>query len=142
MEELCISWLRVHASIEVSYPSKKEYEVKLGVLTVMDREHIQRKHSLPEYQCRRCRVDLETSDALEAHSQQLQACTPCIGAQDGLSQDQIKKMRSKKGAGKNKSDVDRWNDMYSIVFPFDEKTPSPCMSAFPPHRFCTNQLTT
>ncbi|RBQ77940.1 hypothetical protein FVER14953_09372 [Fusarium verticillioides] len=89
------------------------------------KEHIQRKHSLPEYQCRRCRVDLETSETLEAHSQQLQACTPCIGAQDGLSQDQIKKMRSKKGAGKNKSDVDRWNDMYSIVFPYDQKTPSP-----------------
>ncbi|KAG4263599.1 hypothetical protein FPRO03_09906 [Fusarium proliferatum] len=89
------------------------------------KEHIQRRHSLPEYQCRRCRVDVETSEALEAHSQQLQACTPDIGAQDGLSQDQLKKMRSKKGKGKNKSDVDRWNDVYSIVFPYDQQTPSP-----------------
>ncbi|PNP61056.1 hypothetical protein FNYG_14144 [Fusarium nygamai] len=89
------------------------------------KEHIERKHSLPEYQCRRCRVDLETSEALEAHSQQLQACTPCIGNQDGLSQDQVKRMKSRKGAGKNKSDVDRWNDMYSIVFPYDQQTPSP-----------------
>ncbi|KAF5236230.1 hypothetical protein FANTH_11344 [Fusarium anthophilum] len=83
------------------------------------------KHALPEYQCRRCRMDLETSEALEAHSQQLQACTPCIGAQDGLNQEQVKRMRSKKGAGKNKSDVDRWNDVYSIVFPYDQQTPSP-----------------
>ncbi|KAF5614131.1 uncharacterized protein FSUBG_11 [Fusarium subglutinans] len=102
------------------------------------KEHMFRKHSLPEYQCRRCRVDLETSEALEAHSQQLQACTPCISNQDGLSQDQVKRMRSKKGAGKNKSDQDKWNDVYSIVFPHDQQTPSPCMSAPPSHRFSTN----
>ncbi|KAF5696331.1 hypothetical protein FGLOB1_13604 [Fusarium globosum] len=83
------------------------------------------KHSLPEYQCRRCRVDLETSEALEAHSQQLQACTPCIDNQDGLSQDQIKRMKSKKGTQRNKSDIDRWNDVYLIVFPYDQQTPSP-----------------
>ncbi|KAF4960499.1 hypothetical protein FGADI_906 [Fusarium gaditjirri] len=89
------------------------------------KEHMYRRHSLPEYQCLRCRMDLETSEALEAHSQQLEACTPCIGAQDGLNQDQVKKMRSKKGTGKNKSEGDRWNDVYSIAFPYDQQTPSP-----------------
>ncbi|KAF5557516.1 hypothetical protein FMEXI_680 [Fusarium mexicanum] len=89
------------------------------------KEHIQRRHSLPEYQCRRCRMDLETSEALEAHSQQLQACTPCVGAQDGLSQDQVRRMKSKKGAGKNKSTEDKWNGVYSIVFPYDQQIPSP-----------------
>ncbi|TVY66816.1 hypothetical protein Focb16_v010018 [Fusarium oxysporum f. sp. cubense] len=89
------------------------------------KEHMYRRHSLPEYQCRRCRVDLKTSDALEAHLQQLRACIPCIGAQDGLSQDQVKKMRSKKGTGKNKDEVERWNDVYAIAFPHDQDTPSP-----------------
>ncbi|CVL02102.1 uncharacterized protein FMAN_08217 [Fusarium mangiferae] len=89
------------------------------------KEHMYRRHSLPEYQCRRCRVDLNTSDALEAHLQQQQACTPCIGAQDGLSQDQVKRMRSKKGTGKNKDEVERWNDVYAIAFPHDKDTPSP-----------------
>lgn len=93
-----------------------------------------RRHSLPEYQCRRCRVDLKTSDALEAHLQQQRACTPSIGAQDGLSQDQVKRMRSKKGTGRNKDEVERWNDVYAIAFPHDHDTPSPCMSACPPHR--------
>ncbi|KAJ0155665.1 Uncharacterized protein HZ326_2069 [Fusarium oxysporum f. sp. albedinis] len=89
------------------------------------KEHMYRRHSLPEYQCRRCRVDLKTSDALEAHLQQLRACTPCIGAQDGLSQDQVKRMRSKKGTGKNKDEVERWSDVYAIAFPHDQDTPSP-----------------
>ncbi|KAF4500372.1 hypothetical protein FAGAP_3398 [Fusarium agapanthi] len=89
------------------------------------KEHVYRRHSLPEYQCRRCRVDLETSEALEAHSLQLRACTPYIGAQDGLNQDQLKRMKSKKGAGKSKSKEDRWNDVYSIVFPYDQQKPSP-----------------
>ncbi|KAF5620333.1 uncharacterized protein FTJAE_11690 [Fusarium tjaetaba] len=89
------------------------------------KEHMYRRHSLPEYQCRRCRVDLKTSDALEAHLQQQRACTPSIGAQDGLSQDQVKRMRSKKGTGKNKDEVERWNDVYAIAFPHDQDTPSP-----------------
>ncbi|RYC97142.1 hypothetical protein BFJ63_vAg303 [Fusarium oxysporum f. sp. narcissi] len=89
------------------------------------KEHMYRRHSLPEYQCRRCRVDLKTSEALEAHSQQLQACTPTVGNQDGLNQEQVKRMRSKKGTGKNKSEGDRWNDVYSIAFPYDQHTPSP-----------------
>lgn len=89
------------------------------------KEHIERRHSLPEYQCRRCRVDLKTSEALEAHSQQLQACTPCIVAQDGLNQDQLKRIKSKKGTRKNKSDVDRWNDVYVIAFPHDQDRPNP-----------------
>ncbi|KAF5595339.1 hypothetical protein FPCIR_4499 [Fusarium pseudocircinatum] len=89
------------------------------------KEHMYRRHSLPEYQCRRCRVDLQTEDALEAHLQQQQACTPCIGAQDGLSQDQVKRMRSKKGTGRNKDEVERWNDVYAIAFPHDQDTPSP-----------------
>ncbi|KAF4341602.1 hypothetical protein FBEOM_4504 [Fusarium beomiforme] len=55
--------------------------------------HRVKKHKLPEYQCRRCREDLETAEALDAHLQQMQACPPSVGNQDGLNQEQVKRMR-------------------------------------------------
>ncbi|KAH7163798.1 hypothetical protein DER46DRAFT_311762 [Fusarium sp. MPI-SDFR-AT-0072] len=90
------------------------------------KEHLYRNHSLPKYQCRRCGSDLKTSEALGTHSKQIQACDPCTSTQDQdrLNEDKLQQLRSKRGMGQNKSEAEKWTEVYKIVFPND-RVPSP-----------------
>ncbi|KAF5704307.1 hypothetical protein FMUND_12586 [Fusarium mundagurra] len=98
-----------------------------GFLTIHRmKEHLVRNHSPPKYQCQRCGSDLKTSEALRTHSKQTQACEPCPSTQDRdiLNEDQLDRLRSKNRMGQNKSQSEKWTEVYKIVFPND-RVPSP-----------------
>ncbi|KNB15748.1 hypothetical protein FOXG_21462 [Fusarium oxysporum f. sp. lycopersici 4287] len=72
------------------------------------KEHMCRKHLLPEYQCERCHEDLKSVKELEEHSKQMP----------------VKSMRNKNGT-RNKTKKEDCNDIYGIAFPHDKNAPSP-----------------
>ncbi|TVY74552.1 hypothetical protein Focb16_v005922 [Fusarium oxysporum f. sp. cubense] len=88
------------------------------------KEHMCRKHLLPEYQCERCHEDLKSVKELEAHSKQMPVCTPSIKKHDCLTQEQVKSMRNKNGT-RNKTKKEDCNDIYGIAFPHDKNASSP-----------------
>jgi hypothetical protein len=47
--------------------------------------------------------------------------------QDGITNETVEKLRSKKKAHRDQSEEDRWREIYQILFP-GEILPSPCKS--------------
>lgn len=47
--------------------------------------------------------------------------------QDGITNEMVEKLRSKKKAHRDQSEEDRWKEIYQILFP-GEIVPSPCKS--------------
>lgn len=45
--------------------------------------------------------------------------------QDGITNEMVEKLRSKKKAHRSQSEEDRWKEIYQILFP-GEMIPSPC----------------
>jgi hypothetical protein len=45
--------------------------------------------------------------------------------QDGITNEMVEKLRSKKKAHRDQSEEDRWKEIYQILFP-GESVPSPC----------------
>ncbi|KAF5969184.1 hypothetical protein FBULB1_10377 [Fusarium bulbicola] len=90
------------------------------------KEHLYRSHAPPKFQCQRCGSDLKTSEALGTHSKQTQACEPSTSPPDPdiLNEDKLRRLRSKKGMGQSKSRLEKWTEIYQIVFPND-RVPSP-----------------
>ncbi|KAI1851987.1 hypothetical protein JX266_002840 [Neoarthrinium moseri] len=92
------------------------------------KEHLKRKHMLPPHQCRRCFQRFEQQSQLDEHVQG----TPCARAVEpeasvGVTVEQMTELLKKK---KNLKEVDRWNEMYQILFPADsaDEIPSPWQS--------------
>jgi hypothetical protein len=91
-----------------------------------------RRHAIPLH-CRRCKKTFEgeiadAESALYAHSE---APTPCEIAKgevkEGYNKEQESQLRCRKRP-LGQTDVDRWRDMYRILFlrGGDGPTPSPC----------------
>ncbi len=87
-------------------------------------------------QCFRCHASLENDRQLQDH---LRTDPPCpIRAEqrtEGINAAQEKRLRSRKKTQKIMSEVDKWKDVYVILFPGDDPAtmPSPCK--FPASRW-------
>jgi hypothetical protein len=81
--------------------------------------------------CARCRLVFEKREDLISHQRDLMACE--LGTEPpivGIDELQAEKLRSRKQ--KTKNEVEKWREMYRILFPdADELSmPSPCKSKF------------
>ncbi|KAI1344432.1 hypothetical protein F5Y15DRAFT_112066 [Xylariaceae sp. FL0016] len=89
------------------------------------KEHVYRRHKLPIY-CSRCWKEFQTSTELDDHYRQLQLCetlpkrnTECEGYDK--EQEKILKKRTKDG----KTEHEKWNEMYRILFPSGDEATIP-----------------
>ncbi|EKG16760.1 Zinc finger C2H2-type protein [Macrophomina phaseolina MS6] len=92
------------------------------------KEHLYRQHMQPAYQCTRCMACFDSDGELRDHSR---AEVPCEikpnNIPDGITAEQEKALKSKKRTnkpGKVSSDVEKWREIYGLLFPC-ENIPSP-----------------
>ncbi|KAI9686089.1 MAG: hypothetical protein M1822_004072 [Bathelium mastoideum] len=116
------------ANLRVSFTSETAEGIKHGNRVVGQdgtKEHIYRRHALPIY-CNRCGCVFKTDDSLLEHQR---ADEPCQkgdrSPMDGFDKQQEKLLRSRKR--NQKSEVEKWVEVYTILFPNDssESVPSP-----------------
>lgn len=97
-------------------------------LTHKTREHLYRCHPLP-IRCRRCYEVFSSEEQLDAHSQSDQ---PCQRQQDvefsepaleGIGLSQERRLRCRKRS--NKTEEEKWGEVYMICFPDAPGVPSP-----------------
>ncbi|EAQ87107.1 hypothetical protein CHGG_03726 [Chaetomium globosum CBS 148.51] len=90
--------------------------------------HLYRRHALP-IQCPRCWETFKTDGQLQLHLQQDPPCSVQRNRtiQEGFTKDQEKRLRSRKKTHADMTDVDKWREIYMILFPDDEQgaIPSP-----------------
>ncbi|KAK3293800.1 uncharacterized protein B0H64DRAFT_173147 [Chaetomium fimeti] len=90
--------------------------------------HLYRRHPLP-IQCPRCWETFKAEAQLQLHLQQDPPCSVQRNRtlQEGFTKDQEKKLRSRKKGHADMTDVDKWREIYMILFPDDEQSaiPSP-----------------
>ncbi|KAI1266446.1 hypothetical protein F5Y18DRAFT_358626 [Xylariaceae sp. FL1019] len=90
------------------------------------KEHVFRKHRLPQHQCPRCLVSFDTRECLATHLRELE---PCDLLQDykepaGVTPGQLEALKRRKSG---MSDEQRWIAMYKILFPDvpEDEIPTP-----------------
>jgi hypothetical protein len=81
-------------------------------------------------QCDRCYLLFGTIDELKAHRQRLESCQiGCSELKEGIDESQWQKiervLRAK--TDKGKSAVDKWYDIWEILFPKVQRPSNPCM---------------
>jgi hypothetical protein len=85
-------------------------------------------HRLPE-KCPRCDSYIGSSAELKKHLRNVQTreIKPAPPSDDGFTREQEDQLRSKVGA-QSKSEVDKLDEIYRILFPNDDISgmPSPC----------------
>ncbi|KAF2878258.1 hypothetical protein BDV95DRAFT_600925 [Massariosphaeria phaeospora] len=90
------------------------------------KEHLYRVHRL--HQCRRCKITFDTEDATKEHSEADPACevrpSRSEHSVEGVNDKKYGLLRSRANL-KNKSEFERWEDMYRILFPDSTPIPSP-----------------
>lgn len=98
------------------------------------REHLYRRHLLPTFKCIRCTEMFKTSEQLSEHGRAEVACEVVQddANQQGINQDQLTQLRSRKRSRNVDSEHDKWVRIYKILFPDAYLTPSPCEC--PDHR--------
>lgn len=97
------------------------------------REHVYRKHRLPQFKCNRCCCEFQNSTQLADHQRLEVPCNIRLqGQQDGVNEEQILALRSRKKSKGNTPESEKWTKMYKIIFPDDELIPSPCKFSQPP----------
>ncbi|KAJ3547800.1 hypothetical protein NM208_g1323 [Fusarium decemcellulare] len=90
------------------------------------KEHIYRNHRLPKFKCSRCCEVFTTSNQLLNHQRAPEPCGLKIEEpQDGINEDQVQALRSRKRPRGNISEEEKWAEMYKIIFPDDDRVPSP-----------------
>lgn len=83
----------------------------------------------PKNVCIRCSEVFPLQSELMEH---LRSDVPCpkkeaVPNPVGITEDQAQELKRKKRPGSNQTDVERWNEMYKILFPDDNHIPHPCM---------------
>jgi len=129
-ERLCIGpgWEQVHRV-------KNEYlhdspQCKHSRSLRCRREHVFRRHKLPNHYCDHCFETFPHQPALLHHVRQPSSCV--VGNEtppSGISTAQAEKLR--KRGKKSLSEVERWNEMYRIIFPDSPLPTSPCKMVLP-----------
>ncbi|KAK5660199.1 hypothetical protein OQA88_13669 [Cercophora sp. LCS_1] len=93
------------------------------------KQHLLRNHG-SEFMCQRCAEDFGSESLLRRHVSASEPCeyreAPADGKMKSATQDAVKNIRSRKGAGGQAlSDEDRWFEVYSILFPNEPLPVSP-----------------
>ncbi|KAJ3548026.1 hypothetical protein NM208_g1212 [Fusarium decemcellulare] len=90
------------------------------------KEHIFRRHKLPEHQCQRCYEDFGNKTLLHDHQR---ANPPCQTKEPpkmkGINEKQEKALKSRKMYQKSLTEEEKWTEIYKILFPDDAPIPSP-----------------
>jgi hypothetical protein len=114
-------WDSVHRTKYVSWTTKTV------LLTNGIREHVYRRHARP-IACQRCSTIFDSEASLTYHATSPIPCKVSVSEDvSGFTKDQEKRLRSRKRP-LGQTEVDRWNQMYRILFPDagDGLMPSPC----------------
>jgi hypothetical protein len=101
----------------------------VNFILIIYREHLYRSHQMASH-CKRCWRTFKTEGELDSHMTVSAAdiCQVQPGhPPEGITQENQKRLRSRKKASPNQSDEDRWKDIYRLIFP-NEEVPSPCKS--------------
>ncbi|KAI0448410.1 hypothetical protein F5B21DRAFT_497622 [Xylaria acuta] len=88
------------------------------------KEHLFRKHLMPQFTCTRCSQAFASQLQLSNHLRNEILCPITPQTQDGIDADQLRLLRSRKGQG-GVSEEEKWVKMYLIIFPDDDAVPSP-----------------
>jgi hypothetical protein len=94
------------------------------------REHLYRRHALP-LQCNRCRDKFNSDAELLEHQRALITCERGqLKPAEGFTPGQEKQLRSRKRSKPNMTEVEKWYQSYTILFPDDDQAdmPTPCKS--------------
>jgi hypothetical protein len=91
------------------------------------KDHIKRVHVQP-LRCSRCWLEIKSEDEYSEHLQQEEACTKKAEPQDDRIRPQVlKRLDFKKNPYMRARNVEeKWNMMFSVMFPDDTNIPSPC----------------
>jgi hypothetical protein len=91
------------------------------------KDHIKRVHTQP-LRCSRCWLEMRSEDAYSEHLQREEACTRKAEPQDDRIRPQVlKRLDFKKSPYMRARNVEeKWNMMFSALFPDDTDIPSPC----------------
>ncbi|KAH7395553.1 hypothetical protein BKA64DRAFT_61306 [Cadophora sp. MPI-SDFR-AT-0126] len=121
-------------------------------LLITLRGHLYRHHRI--FPCQRCNVLFKDADGVSMHLKEPKGCEPNNFEQaDGITSELYEKLRSKKKLQRDQTEVDRWKEIYKLLFP-NEIIPSPYFEAvqeeliFPPNprelaeyeEYCRRQL--
>jgi hypothetical protein len=119
MALLCPNSLRDSSSCKVSHP----YPLRLNFLK-SNRGHLYRHHRI--FPCQRCKTLFNDQQEVNDHLKEPKGCELLEVVQhDGITNEIVEKLRSKKKAHRDQSEEDRWKEIYQILFP-GEMVPSPC----------------
>ncbi|KAK5656835.1 hypothetical protein OQA88_4383 [Cercophora sp. LCS_1] len=90
------------------------------------KEHLYRRHQQPQNRCDRCQQPFKDARGLQDH---LRAPIPCelrdLEEIEGFDADQAKKLKSRKRIKPEPSETEKWNTVYTILFPHVDAIPSP-----------------
>jgi hypothetical protein len=90
------------------------------------RAHLYRHHRIFPFQ--RCKQLFEDQDQVSERLKEDRACELRDTLQaDGITSEIVEKLRSRKRAHKDQTEVEKWQDIYKLLFP-NEIVPSPCKS--------------
>lgn len=119
-------WDSVH---RVKYINSSYHDFK-SIPNLILREHLYRRHVLSLYTCNRCYKDFKDSYRLSLHQRAETACSICEGnLREGINETQRQKLKVRKKSvksGPTQTEAEKWNYMFRIIFPDDDKIPGPC----------------
>ncbi|KAI0420379.1 hypothetical protein F5X98DRAFT_371790 [Xylaria grammica] len=112
---------------------KKELCMKGGWKSIHRlKEHLYRVHLLPKHNCPRCNLCFGDDKELQTH---LRADEPCKKSHqppgEGIDQDTERKLRERKRHNSGQTEIQRWNDIYILLFPGADRNAIP--SPYPDH---------
>ncbi|KAI0533498.1 hypothetical protein GGR58DRAFT_110192 [Xylaria digitata] len=118
---------------------KKELCIKGGWKSIHRlKEHLYRVHLLPKHNCPRCNSCFGDDKELQTH---LRADEPCKKShappEEGIDQDTERKLRERKRHNSGQTEIQRWNDIYLLLFPGADRNAIP--SPYPDHNETATQ---
>ncbi|KAJ4169333.1 hypothetical protein NW754_016367 [Fusarium falciforme] len=90
------------------------------------KEHLERSHSLPKFQCNRCCRRFKKDEELKKHQRETTPCTVKDPSKmprdlaDGYDEEQARKLKART----RKSPEEKWKEWYGILFNMDPDDPS------------------
>lgn len=107
-----------------------------GFITISRlKEHLYRSHrKTHQASCPRCQSNFDDEKSLATHLKEQQRCGIVERGVDYIhveviSEDVIRQLRSRKSNSQTRSDRERWNEVWHIIFPGQTTPNSPCKSA-------------
>src|SRR3954454_13329589 len=90
-----------------------------------NREHLYRVHSTP-IQCVRCWLIVKTEVDLKEHVRTQAPCLIQPQLVEWVSREKVRILKDRKKVLSGKTEEERWNGVYGILFPDDLFLPSSC----------------